>query len=78
MRKPMPLEVPFHLVKQAQLYAPTQHPLDAVCFVLEKYPQLVAETRHLRMRLSDFDEDSLMFDARLKALQRACQAILDL
>lgn len=78
MRKPIPLEVPSHLVELAQLYAPSRHPLDAVSFILETYPQLVAELRDLRRRLSDFDAESAAFDSRLDALQAACGAILDL
>lgn len=78
MRKPIPLEVPSHLVELAQLYAPSRHPLDAVSFILEHYPQLVAELRDLRRRLADFDTESSAFDSHLAALQAACKAILEL
>jgi len=78
MRKPVPLEIPSHLVELAQLYAPSRHPLDAVCFILEQHPQLVADLRELRRRLSDFDAESSMLDVRLEALQDACRAILEL
>lgn len=78
MRKPILLEVPSHLVELAQLYAPSRHPLDAVCFILEQHPQLVADGRDLRRRLSDFNAESSMLDARIEALQAACRAILDL
>lgn len=78
MRKPLPLEIPTHLVELAQLYAPTVHSLDAVCFILERHPQLVAELRDLQRRLTNFDMESSAFDARLAAAQDACRAILDL
>ena len=78
MRKPIHLEIPPHLVELAQLYAPSRHPLDAVCFILEQHSQLVAELRDLRRRLSDLDLEGSMLDARLEALQDACRAILDL
>ena len=72
------LEVPTHLVKQAQLYAPSRDALDAVCHVLSDYPRLVAETRQIRSRLSQLDAESAALDDRLEALQRACRSILDL
>ncbi len=78
MCKPTPLEIPLHLVELAQLYAPSRHPLDAVCFILERHSHLVAELRDLRRRLSDFDAESSAFDSRLEALQDACKAILNL
>ncbi len=78
MRKPIPLEIPSHLVELAQLYAPSRHPLDAVSFILERHPHLIAELRDLRRRLADFDAESSAFDSRLDALQTACRAILDL
>lgn len=72
------LDIPLHLVQQAQLYAPTRHPLDAVCYVLEQYPNLVSEVRQLRKALAEFDSEAQAFDDRLEALHAACRAILDL
>lgn len=76
MRKP--LEIPSHLIKDAQLYAPTRDPLDAVCHVLSDYPRLVSEARQMRSRLAQFDRDAADLDQRLEALQEACRHILDL
>lgn len=72
------LEIPLHLVEQAQLYAPSRHPLDAVCHVLQDYPRLIGELRQLRRQLDGFDRETADFDTRLQALQAACRAILDL
>lgn len=73
-----PLEIPQNLIKDAQLYAPTRDALDAVCFVLRDYPQLVAEVRDLRRRVAQLDEDGAAFDDRLSSLQAACASILEL
>jgi uncharacterized protein YlxW (UPF0749 family) len=72
------LEIPLHLVKQATLYAPSRDPLDAVCYILDNYPKLVAELRQARARLHQLDTEASDLDARLSALQDACRAILDL
>ncbi|WP_191985553.1 hypothetical protein [Pseudomonas aeruginosa] len=72
MRKPDPLPVPQHLIDQATLYAPSRDPLDAVCYVLNDYPKLVADIRHLRRRLADLDQEGADMDVRIEALQSAC------
>lgn len=76
MRKP--LEIPPHLIQQAQLYAPGREALDAVCHVLNDYPRLVAETRLLRSRLADFDRETASYDVRLADLQDLARRILEL
>jgi hypothetical protein len=76
MRKP--LLIPEHLVREAQLYAPSRDPLDAVCHCLADYPRLVAEARQMRSRLSQLDSEASALDQRLEALQIACRSILDL
>ena len=73
-----PLDIPSNLIKDAQLYAPTRDALDAVCFVLRDYPQLVAEVRDLRRRVAQLDDEGAALDARLADLQSACRSILDL
>lgn len=78
MRAHPPLNIPPHLVQQSMLYAPTRHPLDAVCHVLQDYPRLIGEVRQLRNQLLDFHRESSDFDQRLAALQAACAAILEL
>lgn len=72
-----PLEIPSNLIKDAQLYAPTRDALDAVCFVLRDYPQLVAEVRDLRHRVAQLDNEGAALDARLADLQVICRSILD-
>ncbi|TEF23319.1 hypothetical protein IPC1487_33565 [Pseudomonas aeruginosa] len=69
---------PQHLIDQATLYAPSRDPLDAVCYVLNDYPKLVADIRHLRRRLADLDQEGADMDVRIEALQSACRAILEL
>ncbi|ELN4703204.1 hypothetical protein RZ740_004709 [Escherichia coli] len=78
MRTPVPLEIPHHLVELATLYAPSRDPLQAVSYVLQDYPNLVADVRRLRNQLADLDEEGLLLDRRLQALQEACRAILEL
>jgi hypothetical protein len=78
MRTPVPLEIPHHLVELATLYAPSRDPLQAVSYVLQDYPNVVADLRKLRRQLVDLDEEGALLDKRLQALQDACRAILEL
>lgn len=78
MRTPVPLEIPHHLVELATLYAPSRDPLQAVSYVLQDYPNLVADIRKLRSRVLQLDDEGALFDERLEALQAACRAILDI
>lgn len=78
MRMPVPLEIPHHLVELATLYAPSRDPLQAVSYVLQDYPNLVADIRKMRTRLDDFHEEGQLLDEKLAALQDLCRQILDL
>ena len=80
MRKPDPvtLALPPHLVKDATLYAPTRDPLDAVCYVLQDYPNLLGDIRKLKRQLKDFHQEGALLDEKLEKLQRICREILDL
>lgn len=78
MRKPIPLEVPHHLVELATLYAPSRDPLQAVSHVLQDYPNLVADIRKMRKQLDNFHEEGVLLDDKLAALQELCRQILDL
>lgn len=73
-----PLDIPAHLVKEAQLYAPSRDALDAVCYVLSDYPRLVAELRSMRSRLADFDRESSDLDALLDRLRDLARQVLEL
>ena len=73
-----PLYIPANLIKDAQLYAPSRDPLDAVCYVLADYPRLVADARRMRSRLAQLESESFDLDSRLQALTAACEAVLDL
>lgn len=72
------LDLETRLIKTAELYAPGRTGVDAVTWLLDDYPRLVAEVRHLRKRVDQIDAEEAEFDARLEALQIACRALLDL
>ena len=72
------LELETRLIKTAELYAPGRKGADAVTWLLDDYPRLVAELRQLRRKLEGFNEEHATFDQRLEALQKACSDILDL
>jgi len=78
MRRPIPLEIPAHLVESAQLYAPTRHPLDAVCYILEQYPNCVADIRRLTSRVQQLDNESAQLDQLVSELQAIARRALDL
>lgn len=72
------LQLEPHVIKTAELYAPGRKSSDAVTWILEDYPRLVAEIRDLRRRVAQLDDEASALDARLDALQTACRAILQL
>jgi hypothetical protein len=76
MRTP-PLDIPSHLIKQAQLYAPSRDALDAVCHVLTDYPRLIADLRQARSRLAQLDAESADLDQLVSDLQVVARKILD-
>lgn len=78
MRAAIPLPIPERLVRDARLYSARGHDLDAVSWILDDYPRLVAEVRELRRRVDQIDREEADFDARLATLQSACRDILDL
>jgi len=72
------IDLESRLIKTAELYAPGRKGSDAITWILDDYPRLVAEIRQLRKRVSDLDAEEAQFDARLDALQAACRAFLEL
>jgi len=72
------LELETYAIRTAELYAPGRHGADAVTWLLDDYPRLVAELRELRRRVDQIDREEADFDARLEALQSASRAFLDL
>lgn len=76
MRSTLQLET--YAIKTAELFAPGRYGADAVTWLLDDYPRLVAEVRDLRKRVVQLDEEGAALDARLSALQAACRAILEL
>lgn len=75
---PVSLDLPAVLVADARLYSGRAHDLDAVVYILQDYPSLVAELRKLRRRFAQFDQEQLLLDERLSALQDLCRQLLDL
>ena len=67
-----------HVIKTAELYAPGRKGSDAVTWILNDYPRLVAEIRDLRRRVAQIDSEAHALDVRLEALHTACKAIIDL
>lgn len=72
----VPLELPLHLVESATLYAPTRHPLDAVCYVLQDYPSLVSQLRSLHRRIRDLEHQDEDLNHLLEQLQAIARRIL--
>lgn len=73
------LDLPQRLITEARLYSVQGiSDLDAVCYVLEDYGNVIGELRKLRSRVAQLDEEGAQLDARLDALQSACRAILTL
>lgn len=72
------LDLESRLIKTAELFAPGRTGADAVTWLLDDYPRLVAEVRQLRKRIDQLDAEESAFGQRLDALQNACRAIIDL
>lgn len=72
------LDLESRLIKTAELFAPGRTGADAVTWLLDDYPRLVAEVRELRKRVHQIDREEADFDSRLESLQAACRSILDL
>ena len=72
------LQIDTYAIKTAELFAPGRKGADAVLWLLDDYPRLVAEIRQLRKRVDQLDTEEAEFDARLEALHSACRALLDL
>ena len=76
MRCAIDLEI--RLIKTAELYAPGRKGSDAVTWILDDYPRLVAEIRELRKRVAQFDQEGAELDDLLAELQRIARRVLDL
>ena len=72
------IDLETRLIKTAELYAPGRKGSDAVTWILDDYPRLVAEIRQLRRRVDQLDSEEAEFDQRLESLQKACRSILEL
>jgi len=72
------IELEPYVIKTAELYAPGRKGSDAVSWILDDYPRLVAEIRDLRRRVAQIDSEADALDVRLAALQIACRSMLEL
>lgn len=72
-----PLDIPTHLIRDAELYAPGRKGADAVSHVLQDYPRLVAEVRQLSRRVTDLDTEGAELDQLLAKLQGIARQILE-
>lgn len=72
------IELDPYAIKTAELYAPGRKGSDAVTWILDDYPRLVADVRDLRRRVAQIDSEACALDVRLEALQAACRSILEL
>ncbi|WP_278396174.1 DASH complex subunit Dad3 [Stutzerimonas kunmingensis] len=72
------IDLESRLIKTAELYAPGRKGSDAVTWILDDYPRLVAEIRELRKRVAQFDQEGAELDDLLAELQRIARRVLDL
>ncbi|MCY1278768.1 hypothetical protein D9M68_226330 [compost metagenome] len=73
-----PLELPSHLIRDAELYAPGRLGSEAVEWILSDYPRLVGDLRQLRRRVAELDTEGAELDDLLAKLQGIARQILDL
>jgi uncharacterized protein YlxW (UPF0749 family) len=71
------IDLESRLIKTAELYAPGRNGSDAVSWILDDYPRLVAEVRDLRKRVSQLDQEGSELDQLLAELQHIARRILD-
>jgi len=71
------IDLESRLLKTAELYAPGRKGSDAVTWILDDYPRLVAEIRDLRKRLSQLDQEGAELDHLLAELQHIARRILE-
>jgi len=64
-----------HIIKTAELYAPGRKGSDAVSWILDDYPRLVAEIRELRKRVAQLDDEGAQLDAVLHELRQIAERI---
>jgi len=71
------IDLESRLIKTAELYAPGRKGSDAVTWILDDYPRLVAEVRDLRKRLSQLDQEGAELDQLLAELRHIARRILE-
>lgn len=72
------LEIETYAIKTAELFAPGRKGADAVTWLLDDYPRLVAEVRELRKRVDQLDTEAGQLDGVLSDLQQIARRVLDL
>jgi len=69
------IDLETRLIKTAELYAPGRNGSDAVSWILDDYPRLVAEVRDLRKRVAQLDDEGAQLDAVLHELRQIAERI---
>lgn len=69
------IDLETRLIKTAELYAPGRKGSDAVTWILDDYPRLVAEIRDLRKRVAQLDDEGAQLDAVLQELRQIAERI---
>lgn len=69
------IDLETRLIKTAELYAPGRKGSDAITWILDDYPRLVAEIRELRKRVAQLDDEGAQLDAVLHELRHIAQRI---
>jgi len=69
------IDLESRLIKFAELYAPGRKGSDAITWILDDYPRLVAEVRDLRKRVAQLDDEVAELDAVLHELRQIAERI---
>lgn len=69
------IDLETRLIKTAELYAPGRKGSDALTWIIDDYPRLVAEVRDLRKRVSQLDYEGAQLDAVLHDLRQIAERI---
>lgn len=72
------IDLESRLIKTAELYAPGRNGSDAVTWILDDYPRLVAEVRDLRKRVGQLDQEGAELDQLLDELRQIARRVLEL
>lgn len=69
------IDLESRLIKTAELFAPGRKGADAITWLLDDYPRLVAEIRDLRKRVAQLDQEGAELDSILEELRQIADRI---